>query len=264
MKTVEELRVMLNNVKGTIEDIKDFEATTEKIIEAKLIFKIEKIQELFNKYQELFQELYKLPTSRNILGSFEWYCFSNSSYELKLMLNKNSKLFIPTIRPSNSSLFIKFEVNEKFNDDNSFLDLCFPYGTETKRSTCIHKQTAKRLLINLDLEKLEEKIINRIIYCLGEIESDCKKQKEKIIENLEGLKDIPFMSLNDITDLPISYIYLIKDCLEGVRKFRLANLIGFEEIVENDFYEQLDEVLNNLIIPLSKKGNDVKIIEKEV
>ena len=27
---------------------------------------------------------------------------------------------------------------------------------------------------------------------------------------------------------------------------------------------QLDEVLNNLIIPLSKKGNDVKIIEEEV
>ena len=264
MKTVEELREMLNEVKGTIEDVKDFEATTEKIIEAKLIFKIEKIQELFNKYQELFQELYKLPTTRNILSTFEWYCFSNSSYELKLMLNKNSKLFVPTIKLSDCSCFIKFEVNEKFNEDLSFDDLSFPYSTEAKHSTSIHKQTAKKLLINLDLEKLERKIINRITYCLGEIETDCKKQKEKIVENLEDLKDIPFMNLNNITDLPKSYIYLIKECLEGIKKFRLASIIGYDEFTESDFYKQIDEVLNNFINPLDKNDEDVKIIREEV
>ena len=108
---------------------------------------------------------------------------------------------------------------------------------------------------------------SRLVYCIQEslenINKDFNNKKEKLIKQLEDLKDIPFVDLNNIMDLPIAYIYTIKDCLEGVRKFRLAGLIGFEEIVENDFYEQLDEVLNNLIVPLSKKGNDVKIIEKE-
>lgn len=263
MKTVEEIKVMLNEVKGTVEDFKDFSKTNEKILEVKILLKMEKIKEIFSKYSEILKEIKELRKAcynSDCLSYMNVYI--NSDDCLVLVFDENDNIY-PAIERRSYSYFTKLEANEKFTDEN--WGNCRPsWSSEIKRICTISKDTAKRLIIPLELEKMESRLVYCIKESLSNIQNDFNKRKEKLMKQLEALKDIPFINLNRITDLPIAYIYTIKDCLEGVRKFRLAGLIGFEEIVENDFYEQLDEVLNNLIIPLSKKGNDVKIIEKEV
>lgn len=263
MKKVEEIKVMLNEVKETIEDFKDFSKTNEKILEVKILLKMEKIKEIFNKYSEILKEIRELRKTcynSNYLTYMNIYI--NSDDCIVLVFDENDNIY-PVIERRGYSYFIKLEANEKFTDENC--GTCkVSWSNEIKRLCTISKDTAKRLIIPLELEKIESRLVYCIKESLNNIQNDFNKRKEKLTKQLEDLKDIPFIDLNNITDLPIAYIYTIKDCLEGVRKFRLAGLIGFEEIVENDFYEQLDEVLNNLIIPLSKKGNDVKIIEKEV
>ena len=57
MKTVEEIKVMLNEVKATVKDFNEFSKTNEKILEVKILLKMEKIKEIFNKYSEIFKEL---------------------------------------------------------------------------------------------------------------------------------------------------------------------------------------------------------------
>ena len=263
MKTVEEIKVMLNEVKGTVEDFKEFSKANEKILEVKILLKMEKIKEIFNKYSEILKELRNLrKVCYNTIYLPYINVYINSDDCFILVFDEDDNIY-PVIERRNFSYFLKLEVNEKFAEEES--GKCRPsWCSESKRTCTISKDTAKRLIIPLELEKIE----SRLVYCIEEslenIKNDFNKRKEKLTKQLEALKDIPFVDLNNIMDLPLAYIYTIKDCLEGIRKFRLAGLIGFEEIVENDFYEQLDEVLNNLIIPLSKKGNDVKIIEKEV
>ena len=263
MKTVEDLKAMLNEVKGTVEDFKEFSKANEKIIEVKILLKMEKIKEIFNKYSEILKEireLRKVCYNTNYLSYINIYISSDDCFVL--VFDENDNIY-PVIERRSYSYFTKLEANEKFTEENC--GNCRPsWCSESRNAFTISKNTAKRLIIPLELEKIE----NRLVYCINEslenIKNDFNKRKEKLTKQLEALKDIPFVDLNNIMDLPLAYIYTIKDCLEGVRKFRLAGLIGFEEIVENDFYEQVDEVLNNLIIPLSKKGNDVKIIEGEV
>lgn len=263
MKTVEEIKAMLNEVKETVEDFKEFSNTNEKILEVKILLKMEKIKEIFGKYSEVLKELRELRKicyKTNYLPYMNVYI--NSDDCLVWVFDENDNIY-PVIERRSYSYFVKLEANEKFTEEES--GKCRPsWCSEIKKTTTISKETAKRLIIPLDLEKME----SRLVYCIQEslenIKKDFDRKKENLIKQLEALKDIPFVDLNNIMDLPLAYIYTIKDCLEGVKRFRLAGLIGFEEIVENDFYEQLDEVLNNLIIPLSKKGNDVKIIEKEV
>ena len=263
MKTVEEIKVMLNEVKGTVEDFKEFSKTNEKILEVKILLKMEKIKEIFNKYSEILKEIRELRKtcySSNYLPYMNIYIDTDAC--IVLVFDENDNIY-PVIERRNYSYFLKLEANEKFNEEVS--ESCrVSWSSENKKVLTISKDTAKRLIVPLNLEKIESRLVYCIEESLNNIQNDFNKRKEKLTKQLEDLKDIPFIDLNNITDLPIAYIYTIKDCLEGVRKFRLAGLIGFEEIVENDFYEQLDEVLNNLIIPLSKKGNDVKIIEKEV
>lgn len=263
MKTVEEIKVMLNEVKGTVEDFKEFSKANEKILEVKILLKMEKIKEIFNKYSEILKELRNLrKVCYNTIYLSYINVYINSDDCFVLVFDEDDNIY-PAIERRNFSYFLKLEANEKFTEEES--GKCRPsWCSESKRTCTISKDTAKRLIIPLELEKIE----SRLVYCIEEslenIKNDFNKRKEKLTKQLEALKDIPFVDLNNIMDLPLAYIYTIKDCLEGVRKFRLAGLIGFEEIVEEDFYMQLDEVLNNLIIPLSKKGNDVKIIEKEV
>ena len=60
MKTVEEIKTMLNEVKGTVEDFKEFSKTNEKILEVKILLKMEKIKEIFNKYSEILKEIREL------------------------------------------------------------------------------------------------------------------------------------------------------------------------------------------------------------
>ena len=263
MTNVVELKKMLNEVKNTVEDFKEFSKTNEKILEVKILLKMEKIKEIFNKYSEILKEIKEL---RKVCYNSDYLpymnVYINSDDCFVLVFDENNNIY-PAIERRSFSYFTKLEADEKFTDENC--GNCRPsWSSETKRICTISKDTAKRLIIPLELERIESRLVYCIEESLNNIQNDFNKRKEKLIKQLEALKDIPFISLNRITDLPIAYIYTIKDCLEGIRKFRLAGLIGFEEIVENDFYEQLDEVLNNLIVPLSKKGNDVKIIEKEV
>ena len=263
MKKVEEIKVMLNEVKETVEDFKEFSKTNEKILEVKILLKMERIKEIFSKYSEILKEIRELRKAcynSDCLSYMNVYI--NSDDCLVLVFDENDNIY-PVIERRSYSYFTKLEANEKFTDENC--GNCRPsWSSEIKRICTISKDTAKRLIIPLELEKME----SRLVYCIKEslenIKNDFNKRKEKLIKQLEDLKDIPFVDLNNIMDLPLAYIYTIRDCLEGVKKFRLAGLIGFEEIVEDDFYEQLDEVLNNLIIPLSKKGNDVKIIREDV
>lgn len=263
MKTVEEIKVMLNEVKATVKDFNEFSKTNEKILEVKILLKMEKIKEIFNKYSEIFKELKalrKVCYKTDYLSYMDIYIDSDNS--LVLVYDENNNIY-PVIERRSCSYFLKLEANEKFEEESC--EKCkTTWGNETKTLCTISKDTAKRLIVTLDLEKIESRLVYCIEESLNNIQNDFNKRKEKLTKQLEALKDIPFIDLNNIMDLPLAYIYTIRDCLEGVKKFRLAGLIGFEEIVENDFYEQLDEVLNNLIIPLSKKGNDVKIIEKEV
>jgi hypothetical protein len=263
MKTVEEIKAMLNEVRGTVEDFKEFSKTNEKILEVKILLKMEKIKEIFNKYSEILKELRDL---RRICYKTDYLSYMNiyidSDNCLVLVFDENDNIY-PVIERRSYSYFLKLEANEKFEEEKS--GNCKVSWCSEFKSTCtISIETAKRLIVPLDLEKME----SRLVYCIQEslenIQKDFDKKKEKLIKQLDALKDIPFIDLNNIMELPLAYIYTIRDCLEGVRKFRLARLIGFEQITENDFYEQLDEVLNNLIIPLSKKGNDVKIIREEV
>ena len=263
MKTVEDLKAMLNEVKGTVEDFKEFSKANEKIIEVKILLKMEKIKEIFNKYSEILKEireLRKVCYNTDCLSYMNIYISSNDCFVL--VFDENDNIY-PVIERRNYSYFVKLEANEKFTEKEC--GNCKPsWSSESKKTCTISKDTAKRLIIPLELEKIE----SRLVYCIEEslesIKNDFNKRKEKLTKQLEDLKDIPFVDLNNIMDLPLAYIYTIRDCLEGIRKFRLAGVIGFEEIVESDFYERIDEVLNNLIIPLSKKGNDVKIIEEEV
>lgn len=263
MKTVEEIKVMLNEVKETIEDFKDFSKTNEKILEVKILLKMEKIKEIFNKYSEILKEIRELRKACYNSDCLSYMNVYISSDDCIVLVFDESDNIYPAIERRNFSYFLKLEANEKFTEEES--GKCRPsWSLESKRTCTISKDTAKRLIVPLNLERIESRLVYCIEESLNNIQNDFNKRKEKLTKQLEDLKDIPFIDLNNITDLPIAYIYTIKDCLEGVRKFRLAGALGFEEIVENDFYEQLDEVLNNLIIPLSKKGNDVKIIEKEV
>lgn len=263
MKTVEEIKAMLNEVRGTVEDFKEFSKTNEKILEVKILLKMEKIKEIFNKYSEILKELRDL---RRICYKTDYLSYMNiyidSDNCLVLVFDENDNIY-PAIERRNYSYFLKLEANEKFEEKTSG-NCKVSWCSEFKKTCTISIETAKRLIVPLDLEKME----SRLVYCIQEslenIQKDFDKKKEKLIKQLDALKDIPFIDLNNIMELPLAYIYTIRDCLEGVRKFRLARLIGFEQITENDFYEQLDEVLNNLIIPLSKKGNDVKIIREEV
>jgi hypothetical protein len=263
MKTVEEIKAMLNEVKETVEDFKEFSNTNEKILEVKMLFKMEKIKEIFNKYSEVLKELRELRKicyKTNYLPYMNVYI--NSDDCLVWVFDENDNIY-PVIERRSYSYFVKLEANEKFTEEES--GKCRPsWCSEIKKTTTISKETAKRLIIPLDLEKME----SRLVYCIQEslenIKKDFDRKKENLIKQLEALKDIPFVDLNNIMDLPVCYIHLIKDCLEGVKKFQLASLMGYDIDESEDVYAHIDAILNNFINPLAEADEDVKIIREEV
>ena len=263
MKTVEDLKAMLNEVTKTAMDFQEFEKATEKILEVKLLTKMENIKKLFEKYNPVFKGLKQLRGqvyNSSFLPYMDFNVVLHTSIEL---FEDENGSFIPAIKISGDSYCLRFEANEKFTE-GKICKITTSWSKDCKNSCTISKNTCKKCVLPIDLNQLENKIVNNLTDEINAIERELQQRKDTLMEQLNTLKDIPFVDLNNIMDLPLAYIYTIQDCLEGVRKFRLAGAIGFEEIVENDFYDQIDEVLNNLIIPLSKKGNDVKIIEEEV
>lgn len=263
MKTVEEIKVMLNEVKGTVEDFKEFSKANEKILEVKILLKMEKIKEIFNKYSEILKEIRELRKAcynSNCLPYMNVYV--NSDDCLVLVFDENDNIY-PVIERRCYSYFTKLEANEKFTDEKC--GNCRPsWSSEIKNICTISKDTAKRLIIPLELERIESRLVYCIEESLGNIQNDFNKRKEKLTKQLESLKDIPFVDLNNIMDLPVCYIHLIKDCLEGVKKFQLASLIGYDIDESENIYVHIDEILNNFINPLAEADEDVKIIREEV
>jgi hypothetical protein len=263
MKTVEEIKAMLNEVKETVEDFKEFSNTNEKILEVKMLFKMEKIKEIFSKYSDILKELREL---RKLCYKSKYLPYMNIYIEsdacFVLVFDEKDNIY-PAIERRSYSYFTKLEANEHFKESNC--EICRKSWSEEKKEICtISKETAKRLIIPLDLERME----NRLIYCIQEslenIKKDFDRKKENLIKQLEALKDIPFVDLNNIMDLPICYIHLIKDCLEGVKKFQLASLMGYDIDESEDVYAHIDAILNNFINPLAEADEDVKIIREEV
>ena len=116
MKTVEEIMEMLNEVKGTVEDFNEFSKANEKILEVKLLLKMEKIKEIFNKYSEILKEIRKLRQicyKSNYLPYMNIYIDSDDC--LVLVFDEKDNIY-PAIERRGYSYFVKLENNEKFEE----------------------------------------------------------------------------------------------------------------------------------------------------
>ena len=143
MKTVEQIKAMLNEVKGTVEDFKEFSKTNEKILEVKILLKMEKIKEIFNKYSEILKELKELRKvcyKTNYLSYMNIYINSDDCFVL--VFDENDNIY-PAIERRSYSYLTKLEANEKFTEE--ICGNCRPsWCSEPKKICTISKELAKK------------------------------------------------------------------------------------------------------------------------
>ena len=110
MEKVKELRAMLNEVSKTATELQEFEKVTTKILEAKLLTKMENIKKLFEKYTPVFEGLKQLRKqlyNSTFLPYMDFGMYSGVSINL---CETEDGTYFPVFERNSCSYYVKLEI----------------------------------------------------------------------------------------------------------------------------------------------------------